>query len=82
MEEVPESVRKAEKATIKHLYKIVGKLNPANFSKYDFLMNFGVSIDSKVKLQKAVENACDYEEFKGYVGKSSLYIVWYTIFNV
>lgn len=54
---------------ITHLYKIIGKLTPAQYAKFDYLMNFGVTIDSKVLLQKAVENACDYNEFKSYLGK-------------
>jgi hypothetical protein len=58
------------KAMITHLYKIIGKMTPAQYSKYDYLMNFGVSIDSKVNLQKAVENACSYNDFKMYLGMS------------
>ena len=50
------------------MYKIIGRLNTSNFTKYDYLMNFSVNIDSKVLLQKAVENACDYNEFKSYLG--------------
>lgn len=72
METVPDSVKIAQKSMITHMYKIIGKLNASNFVKYDYLMNFGVRIESKVLLQQAVENACDYEEFKGYIGECVL----------
>jgi hypothetical protein len=54
---------------ITHMYKIVGRLEPAKIAKYDYLMNFSVWIESKVALQKAIENACDYSEFKTYLSK-------------
>ena len=47
-------------------------MTPSQYTKYDFLMNFGVSISSKVTLQKAVENALNYREFKYYLSKLSL----------
>ena len=50
-----------------HLYKIIGRMTPAQYAKFDYLMNFGVSITSKVTLQKAVENAGNYKEFKDYL---------------
>lgn len=66
--EIPESERKVSKTTVTHLYKIIGRLDLTKFLKFDYLMSFGVSIESKVLLQKAIEKACDYEEFKGYLG--------------
>lgn len=52
---------------MQHLYKIIGRLTPTQISQYDFLMNFGVSIDSKSNLKKAVDSACDYNDFKYYI---------------
>ena len=69
MGKIQDSVKIAQKATIVHLYKIIGKLNASNFIKYEYLMSFGVSIESKIQLQKAVEMARDYEEFKSYINK-------------
>ena len=69
MGSIQDSVKFGQKAMIVHLYKIIGKLNAESFVKYEFLMTFGVSIESKVQLQKAVENARDYEEFKSYINK-------------
>jgi len=57
------------KVKLTHLYKIIGKMTPEQYTRYDFLMNFGVSIRSKVSLQKAVENALNYNDFKYYLGK-------------
>lgn len=68
-DEIPESDRIKPKASIIQMYKIIGKKTPSQIAKYDFLMNFGVSVSSKIQLQKAVENACDYEEFKSYAEK-------------
>jgi hypothetical protein len=67
-DEIDNKLRMAGKAMITHLYKIVGKMTPQQYTKYDYLMNFGVSIGSKVNLQKAVENACNYNDFKSYLG--------------
>ena len=66
---IPEKITKESKAKMTHLYKIIGKMTPNQYCKYDFLMNFGVSISSKVSLQKAVENALNYAEFKAYLSK-------------
>lgn len=61
--DLPDHLRKSNKKLMQHLYKIIGRLTPAQISQYDFLMNFGVSIDSKANLKKAVDSACDYNEF-------------------
>lgn len=69
MGNIEDSVKFGQKSMITHLFKIIGKLNAANFVKYDYLLTFGVSIESKTQLQKAVEGARDYDEFKSYIDK-------------
>lgn len=46
------------------MYKIIGKLTPEKFVKCDFLLNFGVSIQSKKLLTSAVFDARSYDQFK------------------
>ena len=55
--QIPDEDRYIDKKTTTHLYKIIGRLTPEKFVKYDFLMNFKVSIESKILLQNAVATA-------------------------
>jgi hypothetical protein len=70
--DIPEKERTISKTMATHLYKIIGRLDLSKYLKFDYMMSFGVSIESKVLLQKAIEKACDYDEFKGYLGKGNI----------
>ena len=69
MDTIDDKIRYAEKKTIGHLYKIIGRLTPDKLARYEYLMSFSVSIESKKLLQTAVNTATDYEQFKLFFGK-------------
>jgi hypothetical protein len=69
---IPEECRKEAKVKMTHFYKVIGRLTPEEYTKYNFLINFGVSLESKSILQKAVDYALNYSEFKGYLSKIKL----------
>jgi hypothetical protein len=71
----PEEKITAPKARLYQMYFVVGKLENPKFLNLDFIINFGVLIETKNSMKELIEENAQYKNFKKVLMDISLFEV-------